>query len=78
MLRTLRAQTPAKMRKKLKTPTLKLQSKDLPRPEVMALFPLLDPALLRPTFLLPQLHLPAALPPLLPLELCSIKNIKIY
>jgi hypothetical protein len=44
----------------------------------MALFPLLDPALLRPTFLLPQLHLPAALPPLLPLELCSTKNFKLY
>jgi hypothetical protein len=52
MLRTLRAQTPARMRKKLKTPTPKLQSKDVPRPEVMALFPLLDPAVLRLTFLL--------------------------
>jgi hypothetical protein len=78
MLRTLRAHTPAKMKKKLKMPTLKLWNKVLPRPEVMALFPLLDPALLRPKFLLPQLHLPAALPPPLPLELCSIKNFKLY
>jgi hypothetical protein len=50
----------------------------LPRPEVMALFLLLDPTLLKPTSLLPQLHLPAALPPLLPLELCSTKNFKLY
>jgi hypothetical protein len=75
MLRTLRAQTPAKMKKKLKTPTLKLRSRVLPRPEVMVLFLLLDPALLKPTSLLPQLHLPAALPPLLPLELCSTKKL---
>jgi hypothetical protein len=78
MLRTLRAQTLAKMKKKLKTPTLKLRSRVLPRPEVIALFPLLDPALLRPTFPLLQLHLPVALPPLLALELCSIKNFKFY
>jgi hypothetical protein len=75
MLRTLRAETLAKIRKKLKMPTQKLRSRILPRPEVMALFPLLDPALPRPTFLLPQLHLPAALLPLLPLELCSIKKL---
>jgi hypothetical protein len=78
MLRTSRAPNPAKMRRKLKTPTPKLRSKALPRPEVMALFPLLDPAPPRLTFLLPQLHLSAALPPLLPLELCSIKNFKLY
>jgi hypothetical protein len=61
------------MRKKLKTPTPKLRSKDLLRPEVMVLFPLLDPALLKPTSPLPQLHLPAALLPLLLPELCIKK-----
>jgi hypothetical protein len=73
MLRMLRARTPAKTKKKLKTPTLKLWSRALPRLEVMALFLLLDPALLKPTSPLPQLHLPAALPPLLLLKLCSTK-----
>jgi hypothetical protein len=73
MLRTSRAQTLAKTRKKLKTPTSKLWSKDLPRPEAMVLFPLLDPTLLKPTSPLPQLHLPAALLPLLLLELCIKK-----
>jgi hypothetical protein len=43
----------------------------------MVLFPLLDLALLKPTSPLPQLHLPVALPSLLPLELC-IKNFKLY
>jgi hypothetical protein len=65
------------MRKKLKTPTPKLWSKDLPRLEAMALFPLLGPAPLKLTSPLPQLHLSVALPPLLPLELC-IKNFKLY
>jgi hypothetical protein len=78
MLRTLRAQTPAKMKKKLQTLTLKLRSRVLPQPEVMALFHLLDPALLKPISLLPQLHQPAALPPLLPLKLCSTENFKFY
>jgi hypothetical protein len=78
MLRTLRALTPARMKKKLKMPILKLRSRVLPRPEAMAPFLLLDPALLKPTSPLLQLHLPAALLPLLPLELCSIKNFKLY
>jgi hypothetical protein len=78
MLRMLRAQTPAKMKKRLKMLTLKLQSRVLPRPEVMAPFLLLDPALLKLIFLLPLLHLPAALLPLLPLRLCSTKNFKFY
>jgi hypothetical protein len=78
MLRMLKAQTPAKMKKKLKTPTLKLWSRVLPRPEVMAPFLLLDLALLKPISLLPKLHLPAALLPLLPLKLCSTENFKFY
>jgi hypothetical protein len=64
MLPTLRAPTPAKMKKKLKKPTLKFRNRYLPRPEVMAPFHLLDLALLKPTFQLPQLHQPAALLPL--------------
>jgi hypothetical protein len=49
----LRAQTPAKTKKRLKMRTLKLQSRVLPWPEVMALFLLLDLALLKPTSQLP-------------------------
>jgi hypothetical protein len=67
-LRTPKAQTPARTRDKLRTPTLKLRSKALFRSEAMVLFRLLDPALLKPTFPLPQLHLPAVLLPLLLLE----------
>jgi hypothetical protein len=78
MLPTLRAPTPAKTKKKLKKSTLKFRNRDLSRLEVMAPFPLLDPALLKPTFQLLQLHQPAALLPLRPLELCSIKNFKLY
>jgi hypothetical protein len=52
MLKMLRAPTPARMKKKLKMPILKLWSRVLPRLEVMAPFLLLDPALLKPTFLL--------------------------
>jgi hypothetical protein len=78
MLRMLRAQTPARMKKKLKTPTLKLRSKVLPRPEVVAPFLLLDPGLLKLISLLLWLHLSAALLPLLPLKLCSTKNFKFY
>jgi hypothetical protein len=78
MLQMLRALTPARTKKRLKMPTLKLQSRVLPRPEVMAPFLLLDPALLKPTSPLLQLHLPAALLPLVPLELCSIKNFTLY
>jgi hypothetical protein len=74
-LRMLRAQTPAKMKKRLKTPILKLRSRILPRPEVMAPFLLLDLALLRPTSLLLLLHLPAALLPLLLLILCSTEKL---
>jgi hypothetical protein len=44
----------------------------------MVLFPLLDPALLKPTSPLPQLHLPVAPPAPLSLELCSIKNFNFY
>jgi hypothetical protein len=78
MLKTLRALTPARMKKKLEMPTLKLWSRVLPQSEVMAPFLLLDPALLKLISLLPQLHLPAALPPLLPLKLCSTENFKFY
>jgi hypothetical protein len=66
------------MKKKLKTPTLKLRRRVLPWPEVMALFLLLDPTLLKPISLLPQLHLLAALPLLLLLKLCSTENVKFY
>jgi hypothetical protein len=78
MLRTLKAQTPAKMKKKLKTSTLKLRSRVLPQPEVMAPFLLLDPVLLKLISLLPQLHLPTALLLLLSLKLCSTENFKFY
>jgi hypothetical protein len=78
MLKMLRALTLAKMKKKLKMPTPKLRSRVLPRPEAMALFLLLDPALLKPTILLLQLHQPAALLSLLPLKLCITKNFKFY
>jgi hypothetical protein len=78
MLQTLRALTPARMKKKLKMPILKLRSRALPWPEAMAQFLLLDLALLKLTSPLLQLHLPAPLLPLLPLELCSIKNFKLY
>jgi hypothetical protein len=74
----LRALTPAKTKNKLKKPILKFQNRDLSQPEVMAPFRLLDPAHLKPTSLLPQLHPPAALLPPRPLELCSIKNFKLY
>jgi hypothetical protein len=53
------------MRMKLKKPTLMPRNRDLSRAEVIAPFPLLGPALLRPTLLLLLLHQPAAL--LLPL-----------
>jgi hypothetical protein len=53
ILRMLKAQTPAKMKRKLGTPVLKSRSRDLPRPEVMAPFLLLDPALPKPTCPLP-------------------------
>jgi hypothetical protein len=78
MLPTLRAPTLAKRKKKLKKPTLKFRNRDLYWPEVMAPFHLLDPALLKPMFQPLQLHQPAALLPLRPLELCSIKNFKLY
>jgi hypothetical protein len=74
MLPMLRAPIPAKIKKRLKMPTPKLQSRVLPRPEATALFPLLDPVLLKPTFLLLQLHQPMALLRLLPLELCITKT----
>jgi hypothetical protein len=77
MLGTLKALTPARMKRKLRTlamPAPKFRTRDLPRPEAMAPSPLLDPALLKPMSPLPQLHLPAALLPPLPLKLC-IKNI---
>jgi hypothetical protein len=60
---------------KLRTPTLKLQSRDLPQSEVMAPFLLLDPALPKPMSPLPQFHLPAALLPPLPLKLCSTNTL---
>jgi hypothetical protein len=60
-LPTLRAPTPARMRMKLKKPTLMPRNRDLSRAEVMAPFHLLGPALLRPTYPLLQLHQPAAL-----------------
>jgi hypothetical protein len=47
------------------------QNRDLPRAEVMAPSHLLDPALLMSTFLLLQLHQPAALHLPLLLELCT-------
>jgi hypothetical protein len=47
------------------------RNRDLSRAEVMAPFHLLDPALLMPTFLLLQLHQPAALHLPLLLELCT-------
>jgi hypothetical protein len=75
MLRTLRALTPARMKKKLRMPTLKIRSRVLPQPEVTAPLLLLDPALLKPTFLLLQLHLPTALLLLLPLRLCITKKL---
>jgi hypothetical protein len=78
MLPTLRAPTPTKTKKKLKKPTLKFWNRDRSQPEVMVPFHLLDPAPLKPTFQLLQLHQPAALLPLRPLELCSIKNFKLY
>jgi hypothetical protein len=77
MLRMLKAQTPAKMKRKLRMLTLKLRSRDLPRSEVMAPFLLLDPALLNPTSPLPQLHLLAALLLLPPLKLCSTKTLSL-
>jgi hypothetical protein len=61
------------MKKKLKKPTLKFQNRDLSRPEVMAPFHLLGPALLKPTSPLLQLHQPAALLLPLLLELCIPK-----
>jgi hypothetical protein len=67
MLLMLRAPIPAKMKRKLKRPTLMLRNRHLSRAEVMAPFHLLGPALLKPTLLLLQLHQPAAL--LLPLVL---------
>jgi hypothetical protein len=63
------------MKKKLKKPTLKLRSRVPPWPEVMVPFLLLDPALLKLISLLPQLHLPAALLPLLLLKLCNTKTL---
>jgi hypothetical protein len=78
MLQPLRAPTPTRMKKKLKMPTLKLWSRVLPQPEATAPFLLLDPALLKPTSPLLQLHLPAALLPLLPLKLCITENFEFY
>jgi hypothetical protein len=72
MLKTLKALTPARMRRKLKMPTmptLKLRPSDLHRLKVMLRFLLLDPALQTPTFSLLQLHLPAVQPPPLPRRL---------
>jgi hypothetical protein len=65
MLLMLRAPTPAKMRTRLKKPTLRLRNRRLSRAEVMLPFHLLDLALPKPTLPLLQLHQPAAL--LLPL-----------
>jgi hypothetical protein len=76
MLKMLKALTPARMRRKLKMlamPALKLQTKDLRRPEVMLSFLLLDPALQRPISPLLLLHLPAVPP--LPLRLCNINTL---
>jgi hypothetical protein len=70
LLPTLRALTPAKMKKKLKRPTPTSRNRDLPRAEVMAPFHLLGLALLKPISLLLQLHQPAALLLPLLLELC--------
>jgi hypothetical protein len=47
-VRTLKALTPARMKKKLRTPVLKLRCRDLHRPEVMPPSLLLDPALQKP------------------------------
>jgi hypothetical protein len=55
------------MKRKLKRLTLTFWNRGLSRAEVMAPFHLLDPALLKPTSPLLQLHQPAAL--LLPLLL---------
>jgi hypothetical protein len=74
MLRMLKALTPAKMKRKhrmLAMPVPKLQNRDLSWPEVMAPSLLMDLALPKPMSPLPQLHLPAALLPPLPLKLCS-------
>jgi hypothetical protein len=73
MLMTLKALTPARMRRKLKMPampTLKLWSRDLHRLEVILPFLLLDLALQRPMSPLLLLHLPVVPPPPLPLKLC--------
>jgi hypothetical protein len=74
----LRALIPAKTKKRLKMPTPKLRSRVLPRPEATTLFLLLDPTLLKPTFLLLQLHQPVALLRLLPLELCITKTLSFF
>jgi hypothetical protein len=73
MLRTLRALTPARMKRKqrmLAMLAVKLRNRDLPRPKVMPPSLLLDPALPKTMSPLPQLHLPAALPSPLPLKFC--------
>jgi hypothetical protein len=80
MLRTLKALTLVKMKRKLRTlamPAPKFRNRDLPRPEVTAPSLLLDLALLKPMSPLPQLHLPVALLPPLPLKLCK-KHFKFY
>jgi hypothetical protein len=75
MLLTLRAPTPAKMKKKLKKPTPTFRNRDLSRAEVMAPFHLLGPALLRPTSPLLQLLQPAALLLLLLLDFAALKTL---
>jgi hypothetical protein len=71
----LKVLTPAKTKKKLRMPILKFRSRGLPRPEATAPFLLLDPAPLKPTSLLLQLHLLAALLLLLPLRLCITEKL---
>jgi hypothetical protein len=66
------------MKKKLKRPTPMPRNRDLSRAEVMAPFHLLDPALLRPTSPLLQLHQPAALLLPLLLDFAMLKNFKLY
>jgi hypothetical protein len=74
MLMMLRDLTPARMRRKLKIPTmsvLKLRLSDMRRLEVILLFLLLDPTLQTPMFPLLLLHLPVVQPPPLPLRFCD-------
>jgi hypothetical protein len=77
-LPTLRALTPARMKRKLKQPTLMLWNRPLSRAEVMAPSHLLGPALLKPTSPPPLLLQPAALPLTLLLDFAASKNFKFH